>query len=90
MTKKDICLQHETIATYYVCVWVGIEIKAIEYGINDSIYFVSYEGDTIKYHKARIYYENGDYDDELGDYEDKSYFMWGKMKVLLSDCMRVM
>lgn len=90
MTKKDICLSHETIAAYYACVWVFIEIKEIEYGINDSIYFVSHEGDTISYHKARIYYKNGDYDDELGDYDDKSYFMWGKMKVLLSDCMRVM
>ena len=90
MTKKEICLSNDTIATYYVCVGVYIEIKAIEYGINDSVYFVSHEGDTIKYHKARIYYKNGDYDDELGDYEDKSYFMWGKMKVLLSDCMRVM
>lgn len=88
MTKKEICLSHDTIATYYVCVWVGIEIKAIEYGINDSIYFVSHEGDTIKYHKARIY-DNSVYNDELGDYEDEPYFMWGKMKIFLSECMRV-
>lgn len=89
MTKKEICLSHDTIATYCVCVGLYIEIKAIEYSINDSIYFISHAGDTINYHKARIYY-NSVYDDELGDYENEPYFMWGKMKVLLSDCMRVM
>lgn len=89
MTKKEICLSHDTIATYCVYVGLYIEIKAIEYGINDSIYFISHAGDTINYHKARIY-DNIVYDDELGDYENESYFMWGKMKVLLSECMRVM
>lgn len=89
MTKKEICLSHDTVATYSVCVGLYIEIKAIEYDINDSIYFISHAGDTIGYHKARIY-DNSVYDDELGDYENEPYFMWGKMKVLLSDCMRVM
>ena len=82
MTKKEICLSNDTIATYYVCVGVYIEIKAIEYGINDNIYFISHAGDTINYHKARIYTDNG--------CNPEPYFMWGKMKVLLSDCMRVM
>lgn len=82
MTKKEICLSHDTIATYYVCVWVGIEIKTIRHGIDyDSVYFVSHAGDEVTYHKARIY---NDID------ETEPYFMWGKMKVLLSDCMRVM
>lgn len=81
MTKKEICLSHDTIATYSICVWVFIEIKAID---GDSVYFVSHAGDEINYHKARIYYDNS------GDYEDKSYFMWGKIKILLFECMRVM
>lgn len=83
MTKKEICLSHDTIATYCVCVWVGIEIKTIRHGIDyDSVYFISRSGDTINYHKARIYTDNG--------YNPEPYFMWGKMKVLLSECMRVM
>lgn len=81
MTKKDICMSHDTIATYSVCVWLFIEIKAIEYGINDSVYFVSHAGDTIKYHKARIYIDNG--------CDSEPYFMWGRIKVRLSECLSI-
>ena len=81
MTKKEICLSHETIATYSVCVWVGIEIKTIRHRIDyDSVYFVSHAGDEMGYHKARIYNDN-DID------ETEPYFMWGKIKVRLSECL---
>lgn len=79
MTKKEICLSHETIAIYYVCVWVSIEIKTIRHGIDyDSVYFVSHAGDEVGYHKARIY---NDID------ETEPYFMWDETKVRLSECL---
>ena len=79
MTKKEICLSHETIATYSVCVWVGIEIKTIRHGIDyDSVYFVSHAGDEMGYHKARIY---TDVD------ETEPYFMYGTAKIRLSECI---
>lgn len=78
MTKKDICMSHETIATYSICVWVFIEIKAID---GDSVYFVSHAGDEINYHKARIYIDNG--------CDSEPYFMWGRIKVRLSECLSI-
>lgn len=84
MTKKEICLSHDTIATYYVCVWVGIEIKTIRHGIDyDSVYFISHACDEVGYHKARIY---NDIDENDID-ETEPYFMWGKIKVRLSECL---
>ena len=79
MTKKDICLQHETIATYCMSIWHGLEIKTIRHGIDyDSVFFVSRAGDEVTYHKSRIY---NDID------ETEPYFMWGKIKVKLSECL---
>lgn len=79
MTKKEICLSHETIATYSICAWLFIEIKKIEYGTNNSVYFVSHAGDEINYYKARII-DNG--------CDSEPYFMWGRInKVRLSECI---
>ena len=56
MTKKEICLSHETIATYCFSIWSGLEIKTIRHGIDyDSVFFISRAGDDVSYHKSRIY-----------------------------------
>ena len=61
MTKKEICLNNYSIA-YYSGLG-GLEIKKIEYGINDYIYCVAGAWCSKKsYHRLKIYYgPNGDY-----------------------------
>lgn len=58
MTKKEHC-QKESIA--YYSGFSGLEIKDVEYGINDYIYCVSgcwYGDESNKsYHKLQVYYD---------------------------------
>lgn len=80
MSKKEFCEKQKSIA--YYSGFNGLEIKGIEYGINDFIYCVSncwYGGKKAeKYHKCKIYYT-----------KDNTYFFVNKCKVLLSDCVRM-
>lgn len=59
MSVKDICLSHKTIAVSSE--FGGVEIKAIDYGIDDYVYCVSgclcENEDLRKYHHAKIHYE---------------------------------
>ena len=61
MTKKEICQNNATIA--YYSGFDGLEVKHIEYGINDYLYVVAgaWNGKRT-YHKLKVYYSNkGDY-----------------------------
>lgn len=78
MTKKEYCKNKKSIA--YYSGFNGLEIKGIEYGINDFIYCISncwHGGEKAeKYHKCKIYYA-----------KDNTYFFVNKYKILLSDCL---
>lgn len=80
MTKKEYCKNRKSIAYYSGL--NGLEIKGIEYGINDFIYCVSncwYGGKKAqKYHKCKIYYT-----------KDDVYFFVDRYKILLSECLRM-
>lgn len=56
MTKKEIIKNNKPIA--YISACGGIEIYFIEYGFNDSVYFIdkAWCGGN-KPHKAKIYYD---------------------------------
>ena len=79
-TKKQVCLENESFA--YYSGFGGIELKYIEYGIEDHIYCVSnawYGGETEKgYHKLKVYYsDNGD------------YVKFNGYKIPLNECIRM-
>lgn len=77
MRKKDI-INMESIA--YYSGFSGLEIKHIEYGIDDYIYCVSgvWNGKP-RCHKLKVYYDkNGD-----------DYIRLHGYKVLLNECIRM-
>ena len=79
MTKKEKCLNNNTIACYYGL--GGVEIKYIEYGIEDYLYCVSGAwGSTVnkRYHKLKIYYT-----------EKGVYIRLHGYKIPLDECIRV-
>ena len=79
MTKKEKCLNNKTIACYYGL--GGVEIKHIEYGIDDYIYCVSGAwGITTnkRYHKLKIYYT-----------EKGGYIRLYGYRIPLDECIRV-
>ena len=57
MTKRTICNEHPTIA-YYSGLG-GLEVRFIEYGINDFIYLIAGAWSSRKtYHKLKVHYGN--------------------------------
>lgn len=81
MTKKEYCLNHESIAYYSGL--NGLEIKGIEYGIDNYIYAVSgmwYGGEKARrYHRVKIRYTiNGD-----------PYFRIFGNRIPLAECIRM-
>lgn len=60
MTKKEICQNNATIA--YYSGFGGLEVKHIEYGIDDYLYIVAgaWNGKRT-YHKLKIHYSKCDY-----------------------------
>lgn len=77
MNKREQCLNNDTIAYYYGL--GGVEIKHIEYGIDDYIYCVSGAWCSKKrYHKLKVYYT------EKGDYIKLHGY-----KIPLDECIRV-
>lgn len=77
MSKKEVCLNNETFA--YYSGFGGVELKHVEYDIEDYIYCVSGAWCSKKsYHKLKIYYnDNGDYIKING------------IKIPLNECIRV-
>ena len=79
MTKKEKCLNNNTIGYYYGL--GGVEIKHIEYGIEDYLYCVSGAwGSTTnkRYHKLKIYYT-----------EKGGYIRLYGYRIPLDECIRV-
>lgn len=56
MTKREYCLNRDSIGYIAFTIHSGISVKAIVYGINDYIYYQYERGDNITYHKAIIRY----------------------------------
>lgn len=77
MTKKEICINNKSVA--YYSGFFGLEIKHIEYGIDDYIYYVigAWNGKPT-YHKSKIYYT-----------EKGGYFKCKGIRVPLNDCIRM-
>ena len=79
MNKREQCLNNDTIAYYYGL--GGVEIKHIEYGIEDYVYCVSGVFGSPKnhrYHKLKIY-----------NTEKGSYIRLHGYKIPLDECLRV-
>ena len=76
-TKKQVCLENESFA--YYSGFDGLELKYIEYGIEDYIYCVSgsWNGKP-KYHKLKIYYGEND-----------SYIKLNGYKINMNECIRM-
>lgn len=75
MNKKDI-LQMETIA--YYSGFNGLEIKGIEYGINDYVFLVSGAwGGKKRTHRLKVYYTSED-----------AYIKLHGYRVPLDECIR--
>lgn len=86
-SKKEYCENKQSIA-YYSGIG-GLEIKGIEYGINDFVYFVTgcWDGswsngkNTKRFHHCKIYYPvNG---------RDSAFFMVYGYKVPLDECIKM-
>ena len=77
-TKKEICLNNASFA--YYSGFSGLELKHIEYGIDDYIYCVSGSwGGKKGYHKLKVY------TDSKGD----SYLKLHGYKIPLNECIRM-
>ena len=77
MTKKEICLSNSSVA--YYSGFDGLEVKFIEYGINDYLYCVSGAWSAPKrYHKLKIH----------GSY-DGAYIRFHGYRCFLHDFIRI-
>lgn len=77
MSKKEICLNNESFA--YYSGFSGLELKKIEYGIEDYIYCVSGAWCSKKsYHKLKVYYGN-----------DGGYMMLHGYKIPINECIKM-
>lgn len=77
-TKKEVCKENESFA--YYSGFGGLELKHIEYGIDDYIYCVSGAWTSKKsYHKLKVHYGNN------GD----SFIKLHGYKVPLNECIRM-
>ena len=80
MTKKEVCMNNKSIA--YYSGFNGLEIKKIEYDIEDYVYCVSGAWGSPKnygYHKLKVYYgKNGE-----------DYIKLHGYKIPLNECIRM-
>lgn len=74
MSKKEICANCQTIGVYEMGLF-GIEIKQVEYGIEDYILFVDYMGGA---HRAKVH-----------DETERFYFNFMGHRIHLDECIRV-
>ena len=76
-TKKQICNNNKSFA--YYSGFSGLELKYIEYGIDDYIYCVSgaWNGKP-KYHKLKVYYD-----------QNGGYLKLHVYKIPLNECIRM-
>lgn len=80
MNKRQYCESRESIAYYSGL--NGLEIKGIEYGVNDCVYCVSGAwGGGKAFHRCKIYYPaNG---------KDSAFFRVCGYKIPLDECIRM-
>lgn len=80
MTKREYCESKESIA--YYSGMGGLEVKSIEYGIEDYIYCVSGAWSGVKgFHRCKIYYPaNG---------IKSAFFKVNGYRVPLDECFRI-
>lgn len=80
MNKRTYCESRESIAYYSGL--NGLEIKGIEYGVNDYLYCVSgcwYGGKAARrFHRCKIYYD-----------EKSAFFRVDGYKIPLNECIRM-
>jgi hypothetical protein len=77
MNKKQVCQNNESFA-YYSGLG-GLELKKIEYGINDYIYCVAGAwGGKKTYHKLKVYYDN-----------NGGYIKLHGYKIPLNECIKM-
>ena len=77
MTKKEICINNKSVA--YYSGFFGLEIKHIEYGIDDYVIYKYTDGNTVySYHKSVIKYTAS----------GKTYFVWNNRRIPLNECIR--
>ena len=77
MTKKEICLENKTFACYNG--FNGVELKKIEYGIDDYVYCVSgVFCEKHSYHKLKVYYG-----------ENQTYLKLNGYKIPLNECIAI-
>lgn len=82
MNKREYCMKNPTIAYYSGL--NGLEIKGIEYGIDDYIYCVSGAwGGGKAFHRCRVYYPS-DYPNEKS-----AFFRVHGCKIPLDECIRM-
>ena len=80
MTKKEVCLNNKSVG--YYSGFNGLEIKKIEYGIEDYVYCVSGAWGSPKnygYHKLKVYY----------DKNGENYIKLHGYKIPLNECIRM-
>lgn len=81
MNKREYCESRESIAYYSGL--DGLEIKGIEYGINDYVYCVSgcwYGGKAAKqYHRVKVQYTR----------KGSAFFVVHGYKIPLDECIRM-
>ena len=79
MTKREYCDSHESIAYYSGL--NGLEIKGIEYGIEDYVYCVSGAwGGGKGFHRCKIYYPVNE--------RKSAFFKVHGYRVPLDECIR--
>lgn len=77
-TKKQICENNKSFA--YYSGFSGLELKHIEYGINDYVFCVSGAWTSQKsYHKLKLYTDNN----------GNNHMKLHGYKIPLSDCIRM-
>ena len=83
MNKREYCESRESVAYYSGL--NGLEIKGIEYGINDFVYCVSgcwYGGKAARrFHRCKIYYP--------ANRKDGAFFRVHGYKIPLNECIRM-
>ena len=80
MTKKEYCMSRDSVAYYSGL--NGLEIKGIEYGVNDFVYCVSgcwYGGKAARrFHRCKIYYP----------ITESAFFKVDGYKIPFDECIR--
>lgn len=78
MTKREYCLNHDSIGYVAFSMCTGISVHGIEYGINDYVYYQYERGENITFHKSTIRYTAS----------GKPYFMFNGCRIHFDEIMR--